>query len=222
MIPNPAVGQQNVGKRDGLAHAHNIDTALRRVLRNKKEYSGLSIDDPDAQFFTVNFEAEALMKDAYDWQEEYQTQNEEATDERVPLKPSLLNRCQRRPSHFITLKELAKPRPVLLPNDRDHLQYKPNFDVSARKRNSDKSHLRSRTIRDHERRKKQLAANSSLKACAIQNIARSRLAANLVQTDFRRQRSQWVGQKVGSSDTTYTLEEAMAMPELRKVCWDGG
>ncbi|KAJ3725322.1 hypothetical protein C8R42DRAFT_718801 [Lentinula raphanica] len=146
-----------------------LNLALRRVLRNNKEYAGLSAEDSDAQFFSVDFEAEALLRDAYNWQDEYQTQHEEATNEHVPLKPSLLSHGQRRPLHFVTLKELSKPRPVVLPHSRYHLPYKPDFTASAHKRKSDKSHLRSRSLRDKERREKQLTANTSIehRSCSI-------------------------------------------------------
>ena len=155
------------------------------------------------------------------WQEEYNARNEEITDEAVPLKPFTLDRRPPKPSHFYTIKELAKPRSLHLPSPRERAPYQPNMGISAQRRKSEKSHRRSRTLRDHERRKKQLAVGSSLKACAMQNIARSRLASNIVKTDFQRQKAKWVGKKIAANKEAYSLEELLAMPELKRMCWDG-
>ncbi|KAJ3817706.1 hypothetical protein F5880DRAFT_20901 [Lentinula raphanica] len=195
-------------------------TAFRRALRNNKEYSGISRGDEEAELLTVSFDAGSLMEDIYMWQEEYNAQNEEITDEAVPLKPFALDRRPPKPSHFYTIKELAKPRSLHLPSPRERAPYQPNMGSSAQRRKSEKSHRRSRTLRDHERRKKQLAVGSSLKACAMQNIARSRLASNIVKTDFQRQKAKWVGKKIAANEEAYSLEELLAMPELKRMSWD--
>ncbi|KAJ3765045.1 hypothetical protein FB446DRAFT_795445 [Lentinula raphanica] len=47
------------------------------------------------------------------------------------------------------------------------------------------------------------------------------MVANIIQTDFICQKTEWIGQRITSSKETYTLEQALAQPELQRVCWDG-
>ncbi|KAJ3718222.1 hypothetical protein C8R42DRAFT_723591 [Lentinula raphanica] len=91
-MPKPLVCRPGFGAAECSVLAYTVFTAFRRALRNNKEYSGISRGDEEAELLTVNFDAGSLMEDVYMWQEEYNAQNEEITDEAVPLKPFALDR----------------------------------------------------------------------------------------------------------------------------------
>ncbi|KAJ3710763.1 hypothetical protein DFJ43DRAFT_1044529 [Lentinula guzmanii] len=93
--------------------------------------------------------------------------------------------------------------------------------LSAKKRKNLKSHNRSRPMRDDERRKKQVATGSALKACVHQHIIQTRQTANIIKTDFQRRRTQWTGRREGWDKKEYSLQEALNHPDLTLLPWSG-